>query len=63
METPFTIVWNTQYREISTKRYPQMYPQDSVAGRVVKVCVRMKSVSDSKRPLPELHEKYRLKCR
>ena len=40
-----------------------MYPQDGVAGLVVKVCVRMESVNDSKLPLLELHEKYWLKRR
>ena len=40
-----------------------MHPQGSVAVRVVKVCLRVESVNDSKLPLSELHEKYRLKRR
>ena len=51
------------YQHISTKRYPQMRPQGSVAVRVVKVCLRVESVNDSKLPISELHEKYRLKRR
>ena len=53
----------TAYRRISTKRYPQMFPQDNVAGLAVFVCVRIESVNDSKLLLLELHEKYRIKRR
>ena len=42
---------------------PPAYPQDSVAGHVLKVCVRVESANDSKLALLELHEKYRPKCR
>ena len=51
-----------EYRHISTKPYPQTYPQDIVAGLVVTACVGMESVIDAQLPLLEF-QRYRLKCR